>query len=178
MRSQLKIFLIVTMMILVPLQNLYADECDDDYQQAKKYLESARAAHDEKDYESAAEYYENAAEYFERIAERGECWCPKILGAAPSNAQKYYQKANECRNWTQEVKLYEEYQRAVKICTEGHNYARQRNFEDAISLFEEAAGIWEQIGKNTDSRYCQKAISEAARAREAADYARQYISSN
>lgn len=175
MRTQLKILLIVTIMILIPFQNLYADECDDDYQQAKKHLESAREAHDEKDYESAAEYYEKAAEYFERIAERGECWCPKILRAAPSNAQKYYQKANECRNWTQEVELYEEYKRAVKICTEGHNYARKRNFEDAIPLFEEAAEIWEQIGKNTDSQYYQKAISEAARAREAADYARQYI---
>lgn len=175
MRTQLKILLIVTIMILLPLQTLYADECDDDYQQAKKHLESARKAHDEKDYESAAEYYEKSAEYYERIAERGECWCPKILRAAPSNAQKYYQKANECRNWMQEVKLFEEYQRAVTICKEGHNYARKRDFEDAIALFEEAAEIWELIGENTDSQYYRKAISEAARAREAADYARQYI---
>lgn len=175
MRAQLKILLIVTIMILIPFQNLYADECDDDYQKAKKQLESAREAHYEKDYESAAEYYEKAAEYFDRIAERGKCWCPKILRAAPSNAQKYSQKANEYRNWAQETELYEEYNRAVKICTEAHNYARKRNYEDAIPLFEEAAEIWDQIGENTDSQYYLKALSEAAKAREAADYARQYI---
>ena len=175
MRTQLKILVIVTIMIFIPFLNLSADECDDDYQQAKEHLESAREAHNEKDYESAAENYEKSAEYFERIAERGKCWCPKILRAAPSNAQKYYQKANECRNWAQEAELIEEYNRALKICTEGHNYAGKRNFEDAIPLFEEAAEIWERIGENTDSQYYQKALSEAARAREAADYARKYI---
>ena len=78
MRTQLRILLIVTIMILIPFQNLYADECDDDYQQTKKHLASAREAHDNNDYESAAEYYEKAAEYFERIAERGKCE-PAIL---------------------------------------------------------------------------------------------------
>lgn len=175
MSTQLKILLIVTIAIFIPFQSLFADDCDDDYQKAKQHLESAREAHNEKDYASAAEFYEKAAEFYERIAERGECWCPKILSAAPTNAQKYYKKANECRHWEQESQLYEKYQKAVEICKEGHACARNRNYEEAIERFEEAAELWDVIGEETDSQYCQKAISEAARAREAADYARRYI---
>lgn len=175
MRTHLKILLMVTIAILIPFQSLFADDCDDDYQKATTHLESAREAHNEKDYESAAEYYEKAAEYYERIAERGKCWCPKILRAAPANAQKYYKMANECRHWEQESQLYKKYQRAVEICKEGHTNARNRNYEEAIELFEEASEIWDEIGEETDSQYYQKAISEAARSREAADYARRYI---
>ncbi len=176
MKIKIKVMLILTIMLMFPLHNLYADECDDDYQQAKKHLESARKAHNGEDYISAAEYYEEAAEYFERIAERGECWCPKILRAAPSNAQKYYKKADECRNWKQELELHEEYNRAAQICRDGHACARKRNYEDAIDLLEKAAGIWDEVGAETESQYCEQAISAAANAREAADYARRYIS--
>jgi hypothetical protein len=175
MKINIKAMLILTIILMFPLHNLYADECDDDYQKAKSHLETAREAHNEKDYELAAEYYEYAAEFFEQIAQRGECWCPKILRAAPSNAERYYEKASECRNWTQELKLHEEYNRAAGICREGHTCARNKNYEDAIDLFEEAAEIWDGIGEEAESQYCQKAISEAANAREAANYARRYI---
>lgn len=66
MRTQVKILLIAMVMILIPFQNLCADVCDDDYQQAKDYLESAREAHNEKDYESAAEYFGPTADQSDR----------------------------------------------------------------------------------------------------------------
>ena len=167
--------LIISIIILIPLNNVVADECDNDYKQAKQLINSAQKARTEKNYELAAEYYENAAEYFERIADRGKCWCPKILKAAPSNAKKYYQVAAELRKYSQEIEVHEEYNRAVEICREGHNYARKREYESAIQNFEQAVEIWEQIGENTNSQYYKQALTEAAKARKAANLAREYL---
>ncbi len=169
---QKKILLILIIAILIPFQALRADECDDYYEKAFDNIDSAQTAHKEKDYGSAADYYEQAAEYFEKIAERGNCRCPKIERAAQKNADKYHEKASHCSNWVREQSLYEEYQRAKKICTEGHVYARKRQYSEAIEAFEEAIEIWDEIGTETDSQYSQQAISAAEKTREAADYAR------
>ncbi|MFZ2631007.1 MAG: hypothetical protein WA081_21410 [Desulfosalsimonadaceae bacterium] len=175
MKIQNNILLLLIIFILIPTRYLYADECDDYYEKARENIDSAQEATNEKDYESAAGYYEKAAEYFEKIAETGNCRCPKIERAAQSNADKYNEKAKQCIKWEREQGLYEEYHRAVEICTEGHSCARNRNYVDAIEKFEEAAEIWDEIGTETDSQYSQKAITEANTAREAADHARKYI---
>ena len=125
----------------------------------------------ENDYDSAAGYYEEAAEYFEKIADRGNCECPIIEKNAQSNADKYYQQADKCDDLALEHELYKEYQLAVEICTEGHSYARDGNYEDAIDAFEEAAEIWDGIAEETESRYCQNSKIEARKARKAAERA-------
>jgi hypothetical protein len=83
------------------------------------------------------------------------------------NAEYYEEYAHE-------ASLYDEFNRAKGIFNKGNTYARKRQWDEAVTAFEEAAQIWDGIGASTQSENGKSAIKAAKQARAAASSAREY----
>lgn len=178
MKIQKNILAYVMIGLFVPFQLLYADQCDEVYNEAKDVYNSAIEAIKQKDFDRAVELFNEAAEQYDKVADMENCRCPKI----PGNSQKKANRSREMADKYQEVgeeyaaelQLYEEYNQAQEKFIEGNTYARNREWDNAIDAFEEAAQIWESVGGATQSENGKRALKSAKQARDAADLARKY----
>jgi hypothetical protein len=78
------------------------------------------------------------------------------------------------RDYTTEVKLVEEYNRAKGRFNEGNTFAQKREWDSAIAAFEDAAQLWEGVAARSQSESGKKASEAAQQARKAANLARDY----
>lgn len=83
------------------------------------------------------------------------------------NAEKY-------QEYSTELRLLEEFNSASEKYNQGNAYARKREWDKAITAFEEAAQIWESVSAATQSENGKRASAMARQARGAADLARKY----
>ncbi len=178
MKIQKNIWIYVMVGLFVPFQ-LYADECDDIFTKAESIIEAAKESENQKDYERAIELYKEAAECYEQAANMQDCRNPKIVEASRNNAELCRTAADEFQKvmeeYAAEVKFYEEYNQAQEKYNAGNTYAKNREWDEAIAAFEEAAQMWESIGAATQSETGKKALRLAQQARDAADLvARKY----
>ena len=161
-----------------PLQAVHADLCDKMYESAQRIVDSASDAANQKKYDRAADLYREAARNFEKIERKTDCRCPKIPGAARENAARYRAKADRyeeaAKAYKADMRLYEQFNEAKRICMEGHALARKGEWEKAIAAFEEAAEIWEGLAGEYRGENSIRAAKAAEQARNAADTARQY----
>lgn len=179
MKIQKNIWIYVMVGLFVPFQLLYADECDDIFTKAESIIEAAKESENQKNYERAIELYKEAAECYEQVANMQDCRSPKIFEASRNNAELCRTAADEFQKvmeeYAAEVKFYEEYNQAQEKYNAGNTYAKNREWDEAIAAFEEAAQMWESIGAATQSETGKKALRLAQQARDAADLvARKY----
>jgi tetratricopeptide (TPR) repeat protein len=170
----------VVLLLLFPAA-LLADQCDDLFDLADQAFDAAHQAAEQKDYQGSAELYEKSAALFGLVSRKRNCRCPKIHNSALHNAQnarenaKYYRRRVEADEiHSREVQIYEEYNRAKKIYNTGDDYARRRQWDQAIASFDRAAEIWERIGNESEDENGRLALKSAKQARAAARLARQY----
>lgn len=161
-----------------PLQFIYADQCDDIYQTAKRIYESAKEAAGQKNYNLAVELLHEAEEYYDQVANMEGCRCPKISEASQKNATLCRERADKYQefmhNYESEMRLYDDYNQAKELYNQGNAYARKKEWDKAIAAFEEAAEIWESVGASTQSENGRRALKSAKQARDAASLARKY----
>lgn len=67
----------------------------------------------------------------------------------------------------------EVYNQAKDRFNEGNDFARNRDWENAVYAFEEAAEIWDGISGN-ETENGRRAVENAEKARNAAELARKY----
>jgi tetratricopeptide (TPR) repeat protein len=168
---QKSIWLFIILGLFIPCQLAYADKCDDIFAEAKGISEAARKAAKQKNYERAAELYEEAAEHYDEVANIPKCRCPKIHRASLEAAKSCTENAEYYEEYANEARLYDEFNRAKGIYNKGNTYARKRQWDEAVTAFEEAARIWESIGAATQSENGKSAIKAAKQARAAASLA-------
>jgi len=161
MKTAFTALLIISTALLLPAQNLYADNCDYFHKRAEDYIKEARAAINEKDYKMTGELYGQAVEYFEMITKRNDCGCPRIVKEAPGNVEKFTKKASHYNNLSWESGLKKEYDLAFKTFKEGYSCVENKNYEEGINLLEKACKIWNGVGAETKSVYSEHAIAQA-----------------
>jgi hypothetical protein len=162
MRLQKKVWLLLMAGLLVSVQPVHADQCDDMNAKAKDTLASARQASTQKDYERAAELYEQAGEYYEEVANMENCRCPKVPKRALKNAKISRDAAAEAR-------LALQYRLGMGKYDEGSAYAKKMKWDEAIAACLEAARIWDEVGRATQSDLGKTALESANTARDAAN---------
>ena len=178
MKIQKNIWVYVMIGLFVPFQLLYADQCDEVYNEAKDVYNSAIEAIKQKDFDRAVDLFNEAAEQYEQVVDMENCRCPKIAGISQNKANRSREMADKYQEvgeeYAAELQLYEEYNQAKEKFIEGNAYARNREWDNAIAAFEEAAQIWESVGGATQSENGKRALKSAKQARDAADLARKY----
>lgn len=168
------ICIMVMVMLFLPLRILHAGECDEVYAKAKNIHTSANKAVEQKNFEKAVQLYREAARYYDQASTMQDCDCPKIHKASRGNSEICENMILKCENWKQEYTFLEDYNRATARFNEGNAYARNREWDEAISAFEEAAQVWEDIASSAQDENGQQASRSAKQARDAADSARRY----
>ena len=160
MRLQRNFWLLLMAGLLVSAQPVYADQCLNMFTEAGVLFSSAREAMNEKDYGRAAELYEQAGQYYEEVANMTDCSHPEIQKTAEKDVKI-------SRDAAAEAKLAVQYNLAIGKYDEGKAYARNRQWDQAMAAYLEAAQIWEGIGNATQSELGKNALQSAELARNA-----------
>ena len=175
------VFVAACLMVFSQPVYVFADRCDDVMEQARQTFDAAITASKQKEFAQAVELYEEAEGYYQQASEMRNCRCPKIADAAKRNIDicrhngANNRKALENQgNYEAEVKAFEIYNQAQTKYNQGNSYARNQQWELAISAFEEAAEIWEGIA-STETENGRRAVNAAEQARSLANLARQRL---
>jgi len=175
------IFLLLILgMVALPLA-AGAELCRSLNDKAHQTFDAASAAHGQGDYARAARLYEEAGRYFQQVAEMTDCSCPKIVRSARNNARISRGNAADSRQALKDQRRYQSGKNVVALFNQardaynrGNTYARNGQWQQAVSAFENAAAIWEGIA-SPDTDNGRKAGRNAAQARQLADKARQRL---
>ena len=187
-KRNIVVFVAASLFIFSHPLNVFADRCDDVFEEASQKFESARTVSKQKEYAEAIELYEEAEGYYKKVSEMKNCRCSKIAGTAKDNVSICRKNAAinkrslenqvnyeaEVEAYEAEVKIVDISNRAIKKFNQGNSYARGQQWESAISAFEEAAEIWESIA-STETKNGRKAMQSAKKSREMADLAGQQL---
>lgn len=134
-----------------------ADQCDELHDLAMSYVVSAREVYSgDMDYSHAAELFCEAAGYFELIYQRTDCANREVWSNSLEKADYYAERAIEAENIVR-------YVNAVKLYEGGHEWARGKNWEQAVNSFAKAADLWKTIGALEPDGENGKRALEAAR---------------
>ncbi len=157
----------------IGFQPLYvlADRCDDAADQAGRLFEAAKAASNNKEYDRAIQLYEEAETSYQSVAEMRNCRCPKIAGSARQNVSICRQNIVSIQEYTTKERFIDVYNQATIKFNEGNSYARNKQWDLAVSSFEEADRIWGSIA-STDTENGRRALNSAKQARGLAELAR------
>lgn len=163
--------------LIQPL-SVFADKCDDVANKASETFYEARDASEQQDYARAVELYEKAGRYYKKASKMKNCRCPKIESSASNNVEICKENADSNRkaiedqqNYEVESQVVETYKQASTIFNEGNSYARNQQWDLAVTSFEEAEMIWRGI--DSSSQNGQRAQQAADQASKLADLARQ-----
>ncbi len=169
-----QIVTVICLCIFIVPVHAFADKCDDVVDQASEIFDKAATASDQGKYEKAAKLYEKASKYYKKASQMKNCRCPKIANSSKKNVAICKENAANNRKRKKaeaEYGAYETYNEALALAKQGHNYARNGQWTDAVRSFEKAATIWESIASSQteNGKQAKKAAEET---REHAELAR------
>jgi hypothetical protein len=171
MRLKRNVWLLLVAGVLVFVQPVYADRCDDMNAKAKAALVSAREASSKRDYDRAAALYEEAGKYYEEVSIMKNCRCPEV----PGNA---YQNMEISRDAAAQARLAAQYRVAMEKYEEGTAFAKKFEWDKANAAYQEAAQIWDGVAGATQSELGKTALESANTARDAAQRALSHKNNN
>ena len=171
MRLNRNVWLLLVAGVLLFVQPVYADQCDDMNAKAKAALVSAREASKQRDYDLAADLYEEAGKVYEEVSIMKNCSCPEV----PKNA---YKNMKTSRDAAAQARLAAQYSLAMEKYDEGSAYAKKMKWDEANAAYLEAAQIWDEVGGATQSQLGKTALESAHTAREAAQRALSHKNNN
>jgi hypothetical protein len=144
--------LVIMVYLFIPVHSVFADQCDDAYDRARGIHDAARESLNQKDLKRAEDQYLEASRYYEETAAMQNCRCPKIPGIAREYANSCKDMAAKCRESENknaaERKAYEDYNRAKEKYNQGISFAENREWDKAISAFEQAASMWDRVASD------------------------------
>jgi tetratricopeptide (TPR) repeat protein len=166
--------------LFAPIELIQAGQCDDTYNKANGIYDAAKESMNQKNYLKAQGQFQDAARLYEQAASMTDCSCPKIPGNSRSNAESSKRIAINCRQaWESQnkyeanKKTYDDYNRAKDKFMLGNTQAKNREWDKAISSFEEAAFMWDRVyAASPQSDNGKRAYDSARQARNAASLAR------
>ena len=166
------VFLAVCLFVLTQPLAVFADICDDVMEKANQLSIDAREASAQEEYAEAINLYKEAGRYYKKASKMKNCRCPKIAKASKDSVILCKTSADSIRKYLQKSQVFETYNQAVMKFNEGNSYARNQQWELAVSSFEEAEMIWSSIDP-TNTENGIKAQQSAEKAGELANLARQ-----
>jgi tetratricopeptide (TPR) repeat protein len=168
------------LLCFVQPSSAFADKCDDVANKASDIFHQARDASDRQDYARAVELYEEAGQYYKEASQMKNCRCPKIESSASSNVEICKRNADSNRkavenqhNYAEELQVFEKYNHASSLFNKGNTFARNQQWDLAVSSFEEAETIWRSIDSSSENG--KNAQQSADQARKLADLARKQM---
>lgn len=166
-----------------PVQQVLASECDDLYNIAMGNIETAKTFVNQKNYQMAQEVYLDAAQQFDRAAAMTDCSSAKTPEMSRENAALCRDAASKIQDNVNKRatndKLHDDFNKAKDTYNQGVDQMNKHQWLNAISSFDQAAAIWDQVAAETpqsDTR--DNALKYAQDARDTADLIREYKKKN
>jgi hypothetical protein len=175
--------LIFIVCLFVTVQQVMAGQCDDLYNIAKGNIETAKTFFAQKNYQKAQELYLDAARQFQQAAAMNDCSTGEMKVNAIENADYCRKEAanikdNDNKSEANE-KLLNDFNRAKDIYNQGVDQMNMHQWLSAISSFDQAAAMWNQVAAEAPpSDLKNKAIQYAKDARDTANLIREYKKRN
>ncbi len=175
--------LIFIVCLFAPLKQIMAGQCDDLYNIAKTNIETAKTFMNQKNYQKAQELYLNAASQFERAAAMNDCSTKEMQENSMRNAEYCRKEAagikDNVNNREASEKLLNDFNRAKDIYNQGVDQMNKHQWLSAISSFDQAAAMWNQVAAEAPaSDLRDKALQYAKDASDTADLIREYKKKN
>jgi|GEM_PF-4241720 hypothetical protein len=183
MKIQKIMALIFIVCLFVPLNQVMAGQCDDLYKIAKGNVDTAKTFASQKNYQKAQELYLNAASQFERAAAMNDCSTREMMENSRENAEYCRNEAaaikeNVNRSEANE-KLLNDFNQAKDIYNQGVDQMNNHQWLSAISSFDQAAALWNQVAAEAPpSDLKNKALFYAKDANDTANHIREYKKKN
>jgi len=170
-------------LVVLPFTVAQAGECDELYRIAKGNVLTAKTFRDQKNFPKAEEVYMNAARQFEQAAGMTDCSSKKVQENANRNAEYCRAAASKLREAVNKgsarLEINEDYTRAKQTYNQGIAHMKKHEWNAAISSFDEAVPLLEQVAAmSPESSKGKKAAEMAGKAREAAATIRDYKKRN
>jgi hypothetical protein len=177
------IALIFIVGLFAPFNQVMAGQCDDLYNIAKGNIETAKTFAAQKNYQKAQELYLDAARQFERAAAMDDCSTKEMQENSRDNADYCKKEAANIKDNVNKSeaneKLLSDFNRAKDIYNQGVDQMNTHQWLSAISSFDQAAAMWNQVAAEAPpSDLKNKALLYAKDANNTANLIREYKKKN
>ena len=172
-KKNILFFMMSGLCVLAQPFSVFADKCDDVANKASAIFDQAKNAADQQDFAEAADLYEKAERYYKNASKMKNCNCPTLQSTAITSVEICRKNAEKSRQASSEYGEVKVYNQATILFNEGNIQARNQQWSEAVSSFEQAEVIWRDI--DTSSPLGQKAQQAANEASKLANLARQQI---
>ncbi|MDH4318744.1 MAG: hypothetical protein OEV64_10170 [Desulfobulbaceae bacterium] len=143
--NKFKICVLISISTLFLQDLALADHCDEINTKAMELVNEAEKAKNQGDYQQAARFYDESAKNFDLLAGLTDCTNLKLPENGSLNAKTSRSTAESYRNYAQNLKVTESYNKAREIFLGGQRLVETKEYDRAIIEFEQAASIWEKI---------------------------------